>query len=201
MGKGLDANTPLTHCAPCIRGAGYAWVGRYFKHTHSALTRAEAEAISRAGLYIVSVVEAGFPTEPGYFSLEKGKADGAFAYQFAQRLGQPHGSAIYFTVDYDAALTDLRERIIPYFQGILHAFQAASSNNPAYAIGVYGSGLTCATVTKGTPATHTWLAQSRGWRQSRTFQGWNLRQGRGATVCEVSVDTDESNGHGGGWKL
>jgi hypothetical protein len=43
---------------------------------------------------------------------------------------------------------------------------------------------------------------SRGWCGSRTFAGWNLRQSvaEGAG-CGLSVDLDESSGHGGGFKI
>ena len=196
--KGIDANTDLTNHATCLKGAGIDWVGRYYKHGSSCLTRSEASVLSHAGLYIVTVVEAGFPTSAGYFSHAKGLSDGAWAYRYAHEvIGQPGGSAIYFAVDFDASLEDLAGPIKSYFQGIHEAF----GPNPLYAVGVYGSGATCASITKNTPTQYSWLTMSKGWRGGRTFKGWNINQLAGATICGVSVDTDETNGHGGGWKL
>lgn len=197
MGKGIDSNVSLAPHAACLKAAGIDFVCRYLKHTSSCLTRSEAEALSHAGLYIVTVVEAGFPTSVDYFSKAKGLSDGAWAYRYAHEvIQQPGGSAIYFAVDYDASQTDLAGPIKSYFQGIHEAF----GPNPLYAVGVYGSGATCAYITKNTPTQYSWLTMSKGWRGGHTYKGWNINQLVGANICGVSVDTDETNGHGGGWK-
>jgi hypothetical protein len=203
--KGLDANTPLGPHADCIAKSGFHFVGRYIKRTNSALTHAEAQVLSTAGLSIVSVVEIGFPTHAAYFSQAKGQEDGSFAYSYAHNhLKQPVGSCLYFAVDYDASLADIKGPITSYFKGILDAFHNsgnATGGHPAYALGVYGSGLTCATLLKTTAVSYAWLSMSMGWQGSRSFKGWNLKQSAGGTVCGVLVDYDASNGHGGGWTL
>jgi glycoside hydrolase-like protein len=205
MAKGLDANVHCTDQAQCIKQAGFDFVGRYYKFVSRAqpLTRAEAIALSRAGLYIVAVYENGRPTRAGYFSHTKGLQDGKRAYEYARDvIGQPEGAPIYFAVDYDASIPDLDGVITEYFGGLAQAFDAASSGNPAYPIGVYGSGCTCAWLLKHTSVTYTWLAMSRGWCGSRTFAGWNLRQSASEhAVCGIAVDLDESSGHGGGFKI
>jgi Domain of unknown function (DUF1906) len=202
MKRGLDSDTPLGPHAACLAQAGYTFACRYIKRTASALTHAEAKALSAAGLYVVSIVEIGSPTSAGYFSYARGLEDADFAYAYARdHLIQPAGSVIYFAVDYDAALADLKGPIAAYFKGVLQAFDSASGGHPEYHIGVYGSGLTCSKVFMNTAVTHTWLSMSTGWRGSRTFLGWNLKQTVGGTACGVSIDEDESRGAGGGWKV
>src|SRR5260370_26652746 len=137
MSRGLDANVDLTAHAHCIKDAGFSFVCRYYKHTRSSLSRAEALALSAAGLNVVVVVEAGSPTSVGYFSRAKGTADGTFAYQKARdTIKQPPGSAIYFAADYDVSQADAAGPVKSYFEGVLAAFNAESGNDPAYAIGV-----------------------------------------------------------------
>jgi Rv2525c-like, glycoside hydrolase-like domain len=205
MAKGIDANVDCSAQAHCIKAAGFDFVGRYYKFvTHShPLTRSEALALSAAGLYVVAVYENGSPTQSGYFSHTRGLQDGKRAYEYARdTIRQPEGAAIYFAVDYDASAAEVKGVITAYFHGLTEAFAAAGGSNPAYPIGVYGSGSTCSWLLRHTTATYTWLAMSRGWSGSRNFEGWNLKQ-RVATapVCGISVDLDESNGHGGGFKV
>jgi hypothetical protein len=200
--KGLDANTILTPHAKCIKYAGFGFCARYIKRTASALTHAEAQTLSAAGLYIVSVVEIGSPTQASYFSHARGMEDGTFSYSYMRdQLKQPVGSCCYFAVDFDASLADIKGPITDYFKGILQAFDGSSNGHPVYPIGVYGNGLCCGTLLKTTAVTYSWLSMSMGWRGSRSFKGWNLKQAAGGTVCGVSVDYDQSNSHGGGWKL
>jgi glycoside hydrolase-like protein len=205
MVRGLDTNVDCTERAPCLKEAGFDFVGRYYKFVTGAqpLTRAEALALSRAGLFIVAVYENGSPTRPRYFSHARGLHDGKRAYDYARdEINQPEGAAIYFAVDYDASPADLEGAISEYFGGITEAFDAASGGQPAYPVGVYGSGCTCAWLLRHTSVTYAWLAMARGWCGSRTFTGWSLRQSRSShTVCGISVDLDESNGHGGGFKI
>jgi len=129
--------------------------------------------------------------------------DGTRAYEYARdQVGQPEGAAIYFAVDYDASAADLEGVITDYFGGIAQAFETASGGQPAYPVGVYGSGCTCAWLLKHTSVSYAWLAMSRGWCGSRTFTGWNLQQSvSNGPVCGIAVDLDESNGHGGGFKV
>lgn len=198
MAKGLDANVNLALHAACLKAAGIDFVCRYLKHTPSCLTRSEASVLSHAGLYIVTVVEAGFPTSVDYFSKAKGLSDGAWAYRYAhEELGQSPGSCIYMACDFDATQADVSGPIKDYFLGVHEAF----GPNPLYAVGIYGSGAACAYITKNTPTPYSWLSLSKGWRGSRAYKGWCLNQTNGGTICGVNVDFDESNGHAGGWKL
>src|SRR6266566_2864274 len=193
MIKGLDANTPLTNHAECIKRAGFSFCCRYLKETESRLTHTEAKSLSAAGLYIVSIVERGFPTSSSYFSHTKGMEDGAWSYTYMKdELKQPIGSCCYFAVDYDASLSDIKGPIKDYFNGILKSFSAGG--HPEYAIGVYGSGATCRWLLKNTHVTYAWLSMSMGWLGSRSFKGWNIKQSiSSGPVCSLSVDLDISN--------
>jgi glycoside hydrolase-like protein len=196
---GLDANTPLGSHAECIVNEGFTFVARYYKNTDSCLTRAEALALSAAGLNIVAVVERGSPTSADYFSHARGLADGAFALRKARdQIRQPAGSPVYFAVDYDASLHEVAGVVAEYFTGVHEAF---GSGEALYPIGVYGSGLVCSHLLVHTPVTYAWLSMSKGWRGGHTFKGWNLNQTVGSTVCGIPVDLDESAGHGGGFRV
>jgi len=99
------------------------------------LTRTEAEALCAAGLQLGAVYEDG-RTDVSYFTEARGRQDMASAIRFATDLGQPPGSAIYFTVDYDAPSVDTSGPVLAYFKAI------GDSPSP-YTIGVYGSGAVC----------------------------------------------------------
>jgi hypothetical protein len=200
--KGCDLNTIVTpDTAACLRANDYRFVGRYLKHAASCLTRPEALTISQAGSSVVLIVEAGYPTTAGYFSHAKGLEDGAFAYNHAAAMAVPAGAALYFAVDFDPSPAEVQGPVTAYFTGLNEAFHTAAFDHPVYPLGVYGSGLVCATLAQQTPVAFTWLAMSRGWRGSKSYTGWNLQQTVGARVCGVSVDENESNGAGGGFRL
>lgn len=205
MTQGFDTPSDCTAKAEAIRVAGYRFVGRYYydiiSHVKTRLTQSEAEALSAAGLYVVAVFENG-PDHPGYFSHAKGVSDGTAAFRYAaDQVGQPLGSPIYFAVDYDASAADLEGAIADYFAGVTEAFAAESNGGDAYPLGVYGSGLTCSQVLASGAVAFSWLAQARGWSGYDTFTEWNLRQGPTRSVLGLSVDLNESQGHGGGFQI
>jgi Domain of unknown function (DUF1906) len=103
--------------------------------------------------------------------------DGTSAYHFAEHeIGQPAGTPIYFAVDYDASQADVSGVISQYFRGIADAFNTIGSNNPAYSVGVYGSGLVCSSLLNAGFVRFTWLSQSTGFRGSKTFKAFNIKQ-------------------------
>lgn len=205
MARGLDANEDLAAHAARIKAAGYQFVARYYKFTRGShgLTRAEAAALAAAGLSVVAVFENGCPTEAAYFSLSAGFRDGEMAYRHARHvIEQPPGTPIYFTVDFDAAAPEVEGPIAAYFRGVLAAFHQEAGGEPAYPVGVYGSGAVCGWLLRHTPVSYAWLAAATGWRGSRGFTGWNLRQTAVEQhVAGLAVDLDESRGHGGGFRV
>lgn len=203
--KGLDAAVSLADAASCLKAGGFSFVARYYNANDPGknLTKAEAQALSDAGVSVVSVWENGYPTEAKYFDLAKGIYDGEGAAKIAQEVGQPAGTPIYFAVDFDAAESDL-PTIDAYFTGVAQGV-ANILGGGEYGIGVYGSGQTCAYVLAHNPhVAHSWLAGATGWAGYDSFgasRRWNLRQGGWGNICGASVDLDVSQGNGGGWSF
>ncbi|WP_052723790.1 DUF1906 domain-containing protein [Paenibacillus wulumuqiensis] len=200
--KGLDTTQSCIHQAEDLHKQGYAFVGRYYNvnRPEKNLTLEEAEALSRGGIKIVAVWENGYPTTSGYFTEAAGRADAERAYDYAQHvIHQPAGSAIYFTIDYDASVADLSHGIHQYMQTLVSTFKAHGN---AYKIGIYGSGLTCEYAIQHIPDIHyTWLAESSGWTHSRTFTGWNIRQTGSGSLHGLSIDLNEAVGSYGSFDI
>ena len=194
-GSVAGVDTPL-NAAPqlnCLVAAGKRFIARYYARGNrpKIIRRAEAQAISGAGLGIVAVWESGFPTTVDYFARAQGNADGADAHLRATEIGQPRDTPIYFAVDYDADPAHVAGPILEYFRGIAEGLAAAAGGAARYAVGCYGSGIVCTAIKAAGLARFTWLAQSRGWRGYAGFTQWNIRQGPVATLCNLDVDSDE----------
>lgn len=171
----------------CFKENGIAFIGRYYfnltKTIKEKFTIAEAQRISDAGMSCVALYENQSNTG-GYFTATKGTSDGQGALAQAKALGQPAGSAIYFAVDCDVSSSDISSGVVPYFQSVNAAIGGA------YAIGVYGSGLTCTTLLDAKLATYAWLTCSMGFQGSKTFTRWNVKQSDEKTICGIDVDPD-----------
>jgi glycoside hydrolase-like protein len=197
--SGVDSSSACTSTTiNCLQEQGIAFVGRYYSRTThiegKVLTAAEAQLISSGGMEIVAVYEDG-PTSASYFSAARGTADAGGALTQAAAAGQPTGSAIYFTVDYDAASSDITGVITAYFQAIVATIAGA------YDVGVYGSGSVCAAITGAGLAKFAWLAQSTGWSGYSQFNDWAIKQGPETSVCGLNSDTDVAHGPFGGFRL
>jgi len=129
--KGIDCASKLTATsAKALVKEGITHVGRYLSAAGKGLTKTEVTAITNAGLKIFSIYETN-PIKLSYFTVEQGKVDAAAAEKLAKALGQPEGSVIYFTVDYDAQKND--------FDEILAYFKAVVAGSKCYKVGAYGS--------------------------------------------------------------
>ena len=202
MPKLFDAyDTPgVADHADEIKAAGFGGVALYYFNTSQykkQLTRDAAEKLSAAGLWIVSIYENGSPTSADYFSAGKGAFDGGIAVQRAEAAGQPKGTWIYPTVDYDASQNDLLA-IEEYFR----AFNAKVTG-AGYKTGVYGSGLVCRTLKTAGIVSKTWLTQSHGWAgYGQWLQFADMVQGHVTSLFGVDADLDTSAASGGGgWRL
>jgi LysM repeat protein len=127
----IDCATKLTTVyGDVLKKNGVKLVGRYLPTSDwKALSIGEVEAIKQSGLQLISIFEKG-STKASYFTYDQGVKDANDGYQMAKELGQPEGTAIYFTVDYDAQVKD--------FAGILNYFQGLKNTLKSYKIGVYG---------------------------------------------------------------
>jgi hypothetical protein len=169
--KGLDTTVELTRYAQALHEVhGFDFALRYYSHNAAKnLSLGEARALSAAGLQIGVVWETS-GTHPGFFTLAQGVADGSAAHRMAfDAIGQPSGSAIYFAVDYDASQADLDGPVSNYFTGVHAGLFAAGGGQQLYQVGVYGSGLCCATLRERGAAAFSWLSQSTGFAGSESY--------------------------------
>lgn len=188
MLEGLSTNRHCDTSAACLATAGKSFVFRYHSRTtqqpEKRLTPAEAARLARAGLRIATVYQ-DRAREPADFGAQRGELDGESALVFAGQVGQPAASAIYFAVDVDFSEAQLRSVVLPYFRAVKAAFDRSSAG---YRIGVYGSGLTCRLLKQELPfVVFTWLAEATGWRESRLYRDWDVKQhvNRGEDLCSL----------------
>src|ERR1017187_8972592 len=177
MKRGISTNRNVTNQASCLKQLGIDFAFRYYSQTtqqpEKRLTQAEAEALSAAGVQI-GVVYEDAPTSLSYFSGTRGHQDAVNAYNAALSLHQLPGSAIYFAIDYDAALADISGSIFDYFKGVDQGMRDASGGNSTYLIGIYGSGAAC--------------------DFNKTYAAWDLNQAIATTdLCGFSADEYEEN--------
>jgi len=128
----IDTPVSTTSSIPCLLSQGVRTVVRYYNHSNSLtfpskrLELAEAQALSAHGLRIAVTFQQR-QNQAADFSEAKGLAAGNRAYRFAQdNIAQPAGSAIYFSVDFDATVAETNNAIVPYFNGVKQAFQEQS---------------------------------------------------------------------------
>ena len=198
MAQGISTNLNVGGQASCLQQAGIGFVFRYYSLTtqqaQKRLTKAEADLLSAAGLQI-GVVYEDKPDVVSYFSSARGQQDGRNAFRYASQLPQPTGSAIYFAVDYDASPGDVAGVITDYFNGVVQGLSQARAvaGGPSYAIGVYGSGLVCGSITSNVSGVSlAWLAESTGWDGSSSYSGWDVKQSiAAAALCSLGVDDYE----------
>lgn len=180
-----------------LRDLGYTFVARYLSRSRwKALTRQEAELITKADMYVVCVYQ-NSSNRADYFNENQGKRDAYEAIELAKSVGAPHDAVIYFAVDYDT-----RKDIIgvyEYFDGVAEVFAET-----CHRIGVYGSYNTCVKVTSNNVAVrYKW--QTLAWSSGKVCD-YNLYQWKIDTCIPenkklTGFDLNKSNGNGGGWKI
>jgi hypothetical protein len=180
MVQGISTNRDCSTAAAQLLGSGIRFVFRYHSTTtqqaEKRLSPKEAAEVARAGLDLATVYQ-DRARQTADFGRARGEQDGAAAIVFAGQVGQPAGSAVYFAVDVDFSESQLRQYVLPYFQGVKAAFDAAAGGAAYLRIGVYGSGLTCRLLRAELAfVTLSWLAESTGWRESKTYAQWQVRQ-------------------------
>jgi len=166
--KALDSSAKTTEQANNLVAAGYGAVGVYLRSDRC--TAAMIAELHGANLQVWSIYEKGYPTSDAYFSAAKGTSDGAAAAAFAKSMGQPKGTQIYATVDYDPDDSDPNG---PTINGAIAAYMKAfqSATQPAgYLASVYGSGRTCRILIANGLAETGWLTQSTGFAEYNAFK-------------------------------
>jgi Domain of unknown function (DUF1906) len=199
---GIDCALDCTKRISAIQALNVHFVGRYYRQQgsqYTPLTKPEAQALSKAGFQIVALWESA-SNHIGHFSHASGVDEGTSAYHQAMLTGQPARTPIYFAVDFDAANSEIAGSINDYFRGVTDGFAAIGSGQPAYDIGVYGSGNTCSWLLSHGRVTSTWMAQSTGWGGFKTFKSWNILQGP-SRKKPFDYDTDQANENFGGFTV
>lgn len=196
--KGLDCAFDLTKHIPALKATGIEFAPRYLSHDIAKdLSPAEAEALSAAGILIVTVWESSATAALSGFT--QGQRDAQQAMVLAEQCGQPERSAIYFAVDFDATNAQLAGAVVPYFQGI------AAEVGAKYLIGAYGSGAVLSALHMKGLIEYGWLAQARGWSGTEGYGGAHIIQGPEDVELlgpAFPVDTDVSEGDDfGGWTI
>ena len=177
----LDTNRDVRPFAPWVKSQGFTLVLRYYTALASpkALTRAEALALVAKGFTLGAVYQDRGNAAVD-FSAERGTAAGLRALRYAMHtIGQPRGTGIYFSVDFDASQREITERIVPHFQAIRAVLIEAGETQPSYRIGAYGSGLLLKNLLDAGLIELAWLSMSTGFRESKAFYAsnrWHLHQ-------------------------
>ena len=97
-------------------------------------------------MWIYSIYQDNYTTEPEYFNYSKGEHDATEAFSLVTNLGQPANTPIYFAIECDPYDNEIDTYIIPYLQGVMS--KLSTSN---YKLGVYGSRLTCGRIAQIIP--------------------------------------------------
>ncbi len=196
--KVIDTNHDCTRHLSALKAVGIETIIRYDNRLNPAgekqVKPAEARAIAAAGMRLGIVYE-GAGDQAGQFSDGIGYLDAKYSRDQAAKRGQPDGSAVYFAVDFDANPLQIRLNVIPYFQGVKRAF-AEDNGLPKLRTGVYGSGLSCRSVTEAGLADLAWVSCSTGWTESHVYLAsgkWNLRQHVPQTVAGIDTDPNDIN--------
>jgi hypothetical protein len=202
----IDVSSTCGNRASALAAAGVKTIIRYYSRDTTRpskrVTRVEANQFCASGLRLGIVHEGRRGNQATNFDRSCGVADALYSRQYgANEIGQPGGTAIYFGIDFDASLDEIRTRIIPYFQGIADAF-ASQSDLPHYLVGVYGSGRTCDAILNAGLASFAWLAQSTGWAGHQSFldsRRWALNQGMPVKdgIAGVACDPNTASNDGG----
>lgn len=184
---GIDCAAPLTvEAAAGIKAAGYEFAGRYLvpatgSMKWKALTKAECEHITGAGLRLLTVWETTADRAAG--GMAAGAEDGARAVKLAEEYGIPAGAAIYFAVDYDA-----RERDFDAIAGYLRG--ARTQLGSIYRVGVYGSYRVIEAMAERQAADCYW--QCVAWSGGMKSGHRHVYQARfGQRAAGVAVDVNE----------
>ncbi len=215
MTKGLDTVRQLSQSMLNAVPADREFIGRYYSREkpEKRLTVAEAECICDSGHSIFSIYQDA-NNYASAFHTENGLYDADYAWKYAQSVGQPTNTPIYFAVDFDVddpapgeTKKDTLKRIYDYFKAIQGQF-AIWNNKGAlnYKIGVYGCGEICQYIKQDCGlATYSFLARSKGWSGYDDYNypsKYNLKQIALVSYGGVDFDTVESgNGSFGSWRV
>ncbi|WP_152540370.1 peptidoglycan-binding protein [Sporolactobacillus terrae] len=190
--QAIDTATKLNkEKAKQLHASGIRLVGRYIGSPDSwkTLEKAEVSALKEAGITIYSIRQTTNNTT-SFFNYARGVSEAQEAEKWAESIGQPSGTAIYFAVDFDARGAAL-EAVKQFFKGV-------SDMLNDYKIGVYGSYSVVGALSE-TSYTDFYF-QTYAWSNGKVSKHADLYQYKnGQTIADVTVDYNEVKGDVGEW--
>lgn len=191
INNGIDCVTKLNNSTALgLITEGVQFVGRYLGDGWKTIDKVEADTILNTGLKIVSIYESN-PTKASYFSRKKGFSDAKDAAKYAKSIGQSEGSAIYFTVDYDATSSDL-DSILDYFTGVREGI------DQNYNVGVYGPYSVIQKLHENKATQFYW--QTYAWSKGKIADFINIYQHQNdVKVANIQVDLNHFINDAGSW--
>lgn len=204
QGTAMDCMYPLNSTTiTAVMNAGYRIVGRYLTGgTNKRLTSSEIALITDSGMAFFPIYqEWGDALE--YFSYDQGYAAGQAACAAAAGFGIPHGTVIYFSVDYDAQDTEITSFVIPHFRGIR---DAVNVNETSYSVGVYGCRNVCIRMAEAGLTARSFVSgMSTGYSGNLGFplpKNWAFDQIKNLTISSaqgpIEIDNDIASGRDSG---
>jgi len=184
--NGIDCATQITYLlAQNLRSKGINYIGRYMVPDYPSLrwkrlTAPEVQACTELGIKIISIFEISAGDMKG--GAQAGIEHGKLAYQEAQSIGQPTGTPIFFTVDYEAGLGD--------YNIIESYLRAAKEQIPGYKIGCYGSFFVVEEMARRRAADYFW--QTIAWSRNNIPISASIYQYKcDTTLAGISVDLND----------
>ena len=195
----IDTPWDTTPFLRSLKEAGVTTIIRYYNHKSSAslpekcLTLAEAREVPTFGMDIAVTFQQR-QNRVGDFSANAGRSAARRALELAQgEIGQPQGSAIFFSVDFDAFRQSELAAVREYFRAVNRVIEDAGH---PYKIGVYGSGKVLDLLRNEGLAERFWISLSRGWSGYDEFiatGAWHIKQVEESRIGRLPVDLNEIN--------
>lgn len=199
-----DCATILTkEKAKTLYDNGYRYVGRYLcgyvgNGVPKGLSREEIGIAIDAGLNIFPIYQTS-GNKVSYFTTTQAEHDAEEALYYANELGIPLNTIIYFAVDCDPLGTQIQTSIIPYFRTLKNLLKS-------YKIGVYGTRNVCSSVLNANYAENSFVSNmASGWSGNLGFKmpnKWAYDQfttttvGTGTGKIEIDKDGFSGTDHG-----
>lgn len=180
---GVDTRFWITpEIATDLKANGFIAVGRYLANSKVAnpldkkLRPGEVETIINAGLALFPIWQMS-GTSADHFSGSQAILDADEATTAAEGYGIPHGSIIYFAVDFDAIDLDIDSNVLPYFRTLNNKMRQKGT---PYLVGVYGSRNVCTRVSQEAGVVSSFVSgMSTGFSGNLGFplpQNWAFNQ-------------------------
>ncbi len=179
-----------------VKYLGVKTIIRYYDYPGSPTlpekipTDAEIALIKKNGFKLCAVFQHN-NSKLASFSAARGEHDAGVALDLAKKWGQPRGSGIYFGVDFDPSLAEIKGPVSDYANEFSRIVRGAG-----FRVGAYGSGLTLETLVALGHIQLTWLSMSTGFRRSKGFAAarkWNLKQTLNRKCGGIDCDFDYVN--------